>query len=122
MKDEAFYRYIYRQGDGYCIKKNNEYYGEYDKLEEALFDRDRLIQTNWDVSLWLELPDMPNPYYHIELPPFNHDMTGITRVSKPYRVQKRINGKVKYFGAYATYDEAKQRRDELISNNWECGT
>ena len=89
-------------------------------MEEALFDRDRLEQTNWNVSLWLELPDMPNPYYHIELPPFNHDKTYITRLPERFKVQKRINGKAKVFGTYESYEEAKQRRDELISNNWEC--
>ena len=119
MKRKAFYRYIYKQGDGYCIKKNNGYYGGYDILEEALFDRDRLEQTNWNVSLWLELPDVPNPYYHMELPPFNHDKTYITRMPERFKVQKRINGRAKVFGTYDSYEEAKQRRDELISNNWE---
>lgn len=117
-KRKAFYRYIYKQGDGYCIKKNNEYYGGYDKLEDALFDRDRLIQTNWNVSLWLELPEIPNPYYHMDLPVFEHDTTYITRLPERYKVQKWVDGKPVIFGVYDSYDEAKQRRDELISNNW----
>ena len=118
MKNKAFYRYIYKQGDKYSIQKDGQYYGGYDKLEDALFDRDRLIQTDWNVELWLELPEIPNPYYNMDLTPFNHDRTYISIVPMRYRVQKSINGKLVNFGDYKYYEDAKKRRDELISNNW----
>jgi hypothetical protein len=41
-----------------------------------------------------------------------------TRKSKPYLIRKHIYGRTKYFGYYATLDEAVDARDKLIAVNW----
>ena len=41
-----------------------------------------------------------------------------TSISKGYRVLKKLKGKDKSFGRYATVEEAVKKRDELIKNNW----
>jgi|TARA_B110000908_G_C10006222_1_gene336427 hypothetical protein len=41
-----------------------------------------------------------------------------TSISKGYRVYKKLKGKDKSFGRYATVEEAVKKRDELIKNNW----
>lgn len=98
--------------------KNNEHYGWYPDLPTALFDRDRLEQCDWNFSIFVELPEIPNPYKHMELPSFEHDTSYITIVPTRFRVTKRIDGKLRYFGEFKTLDEARERRDECISNGW----
>ena len=115
MKDKAFYRYIYRHGLGYRILKDNEHFGWYDRIEDALYDRDRLEQVDWDIQTWTELPETPNPYEHMNLPPYEESKsTYITHIPEKWRVQKRIDGKMSYFGSYDTFEEAEKRRNELI--------
>jgi hypothetical protein len=41
-----------------------------------------------------------------------------THVSKGYRISKKLNGKYKSFGRYATIEEAVKERDRLIQVNW----
>jgi len=48
---------------------------------------------------------------------------GIICHKKPaYRVQKRINGRTKYFGRFKTYEEAEQRVKELMESDWDVNT
>lgn len=42
----------------------------------------------------------------------------IAHKKKRYRVQRRINGKTKYFGRYKTYEEAQRRVEELEECDW----
>lgn len=118
MKNKAFYRNIQRRGLGYQLRKNGEHYGWYDNLADALFDRDRLEQCDWDMSVFVELPEIPNPYEHMDLPPYNDaKATFITHLPERWRIQKRINGKMCYFGTYDSFEEAEKRRNELIMDN-----
>jgi hypothetical protein len=116
MKDKLFYRYIYKQGNGYRIIKDNEHWGWYDDLRLALFDRDMLEQVEWDMVEFLEIPDtIPNPYLHMELPPFEErKATYIQHLPEKWRVQKRIKGKLSYFGTFDTEEEAIRHRDKLL--------
>lgn len=80
---ELLYFYIYISKDSY----NNEYWlltipkdksddGKlqhirYSRLEDALFERDFLVDNGWDYDLLVELiDDNLNPYYDMELPPY----------------------------------------------------
>ena len=76
-------------------------------------------QVNWDIDLWCELPDVPNYYKSMELPTFEKVSSYITHVPERWRVQKKINGKIKYFGTFKTKEEAMKRVVELKSNGWE---
>lgn len=87
LKDDAFYRYIYKANGGYIISKNNEHYGWYDDLPTALYDRDRLEQVDWDIQTWTELIEVPNPYEYMELPPFGHEAKYITKLYGDYIIQ-----------------------------------
>ncbi|WP_458456502.1 hypothetical protein [Methanobrevibacter sp.] len=119
LKEDGFYRYITRRGAGWQLRKNGEHYGWYDRIEDALFDRDRLEQCDWDFSIFCELPEIPNPYEHMELPSYEErKSTFIQRLPQRWRVQKRIDGKMCYFGTYKTFEEAEERRNDLIKNGW----
>ena len=119
LKEDGFYRYITRRGLGWQLRKNGEHYGWYDRIEDALFDRDRLEQCDWDFSVFCELPEISNPYEHMELPPYEErKATFIRHLPQRWRVEKRIEGKLCYFGTYKTFEEAEERRNELIKTGW----
>ena len=119
LKDDAFYRYITKRNNGWQLRKDGEHYGWYEDIEDALFDRDRLEQVEWDMSIFVELPEIPNPYYHIRLPPYEEVRSSyIQHLPERWRVQKRIDGKMSYFGTYDSFEEAEKRRNELIKNGW----
>ena len=77
-----FYRYVSRSQHAkiskwfvnvpreYCTENKIERY-LYSNLEDALFERDFLVEHNWDYDLLVEcIDDEENPYYEMELPPF----------------------------------------------------
>ena len=151
---DDFYRYIIRVGDSYAIMKDNEKFGTYRKLSDALYERDRLIKSDWNWDDMLQLEETENPYEHMKLPKYRHKYSYISKVSstymvydgrvykgtfnnkrdayeyaeqfngrvvkanEKYRVQKSIDGKMRYFGYYKTKEEAIKRRDELIEKGW----
>lgn len=105
MSYEGFYRYIVEDGKGYAIMKNNEKYGSYRTLEDALYERDRLIAVGWDWDLSMELPETPNNYKHIELPPFEH--SSYITVDSEHWVVREKGKEQRYRGRYYTEEEAK---------------
>ena len=115
---DKFYRYIYKQGNGYRIIYQGEHYGWYDDLATCLYDRDRLEAVDWDIQTWTELPEVPNPYKHIRLPEYHRGFEHIVHLPERWRVQRRINGKVKYFGTYDSLEEAEERVLWLDENGW----
>lgn len=115
MKNKLFYRYINKHGKGYQIRKDGEHYGWYEDLPDCLYDRDRLEQCDWDIQTWTELPEVPNPYKHMELPPFEKRKASyITHIPERWRVQKVIKGKLVTFGTYDNYEDAEARRNQLL--------
>jgi hypothetical protein len=158
MNTEDFYRYISFQNGLYYVMKDKESYGAYRNVCDALYERDRLMAVDWDWELSMEIPEIPNKYYHTKLPPFSHTplhisidnecwvvrgkgreqkhygtffteeeakdvarlhSANIAHKNKAYRVQRRINGKTKYFGRFKTLDEAKKRVEWLNQNGWD---
>ena len=113
-----FYRYIYKERNGYCIRHNGESYGHYNNLADALYDRDRLEAVDWDIQTWTELMETPNHYKAITLPAFEDNDNYIRHVKEHWTIQKRVNGKMKHFGVFYSLEEAKEKRNELISNDW----
>lgn len=107
MSYKGFYRYIVFEKGSYHIVKDNERYGSYRRLEDALYERDRLIAVDWDWDLSMELPETPNNYIHIDLPPFDHMPTNIT-VDKEHWVVRGKGKEQRYYGRYYDYDEAKR--------------
>ena len=88
-------------------------------MADALYDRDRLEQVNWDVDLWLEMVETPNFYKSMILPSFRkRNGSYIQHIPEKWRVVKRINGKLEYFGSYHSREEAEDRVNELMGNGW----
>lgn len=42
----------------------------------------------------------------------------IYRKGRAFVIQKRVNGKYSYFGAYSSFEDARKVRDELVKFNW----
>lgn len=107
MSYKSFYRYIFKVGNSFIIRKNNEKFGTYNRVEDALYERDRLMAVDWDWDLYMELPETNNNYIHIDLPPFDHDPSYITERSECWVVRGK-RPKQKYHGSYNTQEEAKE--------------
>lgn len=106
MSYKGFYRYIYKNKDSFDIIKDNEKYGTYRRLEDALYERDRLIGAKWDWDDYMSMPETNNGYIHIDLPPFDHTPSYITREPSAWIVRSK-GAKPKYYGTYRNEDEAK---------------
>lgn len=100
----SFYHHIRKKGRFYEILKNSEIYGSYENVEDALYDRDRLIKVNWDWDLFVEMVDTPNFYYQIDLPPFDKQPKYVSHVRERWQVWDGGN----YRGSYLTEEEAKK--------------
>lgn len=75
--NDNFYKYIREHGEGYQIIKDNETYGTYSKLSDALYERDRLIKANWDWETCVQLEESENFYEKMKLPRFIHEYSYI---------------------------------------------
>lgn len=69
---DDFYKYIYLSNGRYYVIKNHETYFSSKVLAEALYERDLLIECEWDIDLYVNIIDKPNPYLNMELPVFCH--------------------------------------------------
>ena len=76
-------------------------FGPHKTLEAAIEQRDWLIENNWP------------------LPEKDKSMVNISPRGDKYRVFKTIKGKFKEFGTCHSLEEAIERRDALIANNWQ---
>lgn len=106
---DKFYKYIVKNGNYYAIMKDNEKYGTYRRLEDALYERDRLIECDWDWEDSLELPEKDNPYLKMKLPRFVHEYSYIYHVAQTYRVFKGAE----YKGTFNTKTDAYAYAEEI---------
>lgn len=107
MSYRNFYRFISKRGNSFVIRKDGEYYGSYQNIEDALYERDRLVQIDWDVDLWVGLAETNNPYYQITLPPFDREATYISEENECWVVREKGKNQ-KYRGRYHSLEEAKK--------------
>lgn len=101
-----FYRYIIRnpQKDGSFILNFPKEFSDgkierilYSNLEDALFERDFLVDNNWDYeALVYTINDEDNPYYDMDLPPY------------PERKIRNVSERKTYV------DEINQMRDVIL--------
>lgn len=119
------YHNIYKKKNGvYRIIKNNQTYGEFDDLADALHERDLLEGVGWDLDLLCDLKTThENKYKDMDLPPFEHIPKYIqidTERSKVRFAIIRLEGsKRKRYGRYNSLEEAEKVRDLLIENDWD---
>ena len=107
MSYKAFYRYIVKSDGKYHIIKDNERYGTYNTVEDALYERDRLMAVDWDWDKSMELAETNNNYYAIRLPPFDHQSTNITFDAECWVVREKGKNQ-RYRGTYSTFEEARE--------------
>lgn len=114
-----FYHYIYEKHGGYQIIKDNEYYGWYEDIRDALHDRDVLESCDWDLGEFVYI-ERENKYRNMILPPkeLDRQMQYVYRTNSGFRIQKKVNGELKHYGCFKTLKEALKRRDELIEREW----
>lgn len=121
------YRYIKQRNGKYLILKDNIDYGTYNKLEDALLERDILEDCNWNQEIVISNATITqNRYKEYDLPPFPKTRNKILPLPRyisyngtSYIIQKRINKEVKFFGSYHTLKEAKNIKRKLMKNNWD---
>lgn len=107
MSYESFYRYIFKTNGNYRIIRKGEDFGTYSKVEDALYERDRLMAVDWDWDRYMELPETINGYIHITLPPFDREFSFISEDRECWVV--RDSGKEqRYRGTYFSEEEANK--------------
>lgn len=104
---ENFYKFIFKSTQGYRVTKENEDYGTFPDLATALFERDRLESVDWDWEAYVHLPELNNPYIHIDLPPFSKRPSYISHERECWVVRDK-GARQKHRGRYKTLDEAKK--------------
>lgn len=82
------YKYLSKTKNGYAIVKNNEHFGTYSKLTDALYERDRLVQADWNWDKLMEMEETDNLYEKMSLPPFIHEFSYIQRYPQSYKIYK----------------------------------
>lgn len=100
-------KYIAKVGDKYRVQKTINgkpiVFGLYETLEEATLARDEFEAENWK-----NIPDTSEIVSH----------RYIYKSSRGYDIYKRIDGEIKHFGTFKTFEEASKARDNFIQNNW----
>ena len=104
---DDFYKYIGKIKNSFIIKKDNENFGTYSKLTDALYERDRLIESDWNMDDYLQLDETDNLYEHMVLPPFFHDSSYIYERPLSYVVVKDGEDCGKFHTKSSAYQYAK---------------
>ena len=91
---------VFRELDGEIIE-----YGHYDSLFAARKARYEFKSSGWKQK---------NKKSNIEAKYGKY----ISKVQNGFRVQKRINGKLRVFGYFNTLNEATKARNKFVSENW----
>ncbi|WP_409200698.1 hypothetical protein [Methanobrevibacter sp. DSM 116169] len=104
----------------YEIRKDGKYYDSFSLLTDALYERDCLVNADWDYDVLVDTPHYYNHYPNMDLPPFSkeNDMQNIYWDKNKWCIRKWINGKRLRFGRFKSLDEAKSHRDWLKKNGW----
>lgn len=103
------HKYIYYCGkdDRYCVQrriKGKLYtYGRFETLEEAIKCKKYFQRRRWEYN---------DRYKRKSKHPY------ITHKGNRYYIIKTINGTRYVFGSYDNLEEAEEKRDEFIKNNW----
>lgn len=117
---DNFYKYIYKVGKGYQIKKDNVNYGYYEDITDALYDRDDLVACNWDIEEWVWIQPHYNKYKHMILPPkeLKRWRQYIYWHGTGWRIQKKVNGVLRQYGTFDNLEDAIKERNRLMESEW----
>lgn len=117
MDGVGFYKYIVENKNSYSIMKNNEKFGTYLRLSDALYERDQLIRANWNWDRLSELPERENIYEDMDLPPFTHEYSYIYELPQAYKVCKDNECFGQFKSKNTALDYAKQINGGIIGVN-----
>ena len=88
-------------------------FGSFKEGENAAFLRDLLIKNNWNET---EIDKkFFSDYENVDR---NKYAKNISRINDKFKVNKTINGKLKFFGSFKHLGNAVRLRDLLIESNW----
>lgn len=91
------------------IKNKNTSFGNYNSLEEAIKFRDLYRSHNWDYEYFKEV------YKTSE----QQQRKYIYNIRNRYVIRRKDpNGVQRTYGSFASFEEAKKQRDQLIKNGW----
>ena len=78
-----------------------------------------LESCDWDLGEFVYI-ERENKYKNMRLPPkeVTRPRQYIYLKNNGFIIQKKINGKLRYFGYYRTLEEAMDKRDELVRKRW----
>lgn len=100
--------------------KSLEKIGVYSNIEDALYERDFLMEHNWDYDLLVEtIDDHENPYYDMDLPPY--PTRKIRNISKRNYKEKELQDVIDlYRQGYTNQAEICRLLDinEVSLRNW----
>ena len=88
------------------VKGKKRHYGTFDNLSDAIEAREKLIENNWDFKSPFKTSVRHDP--------------NISFYYNTYRINKKIDGEMKHFGKYDSYEDALVARDILLENNWDA--
>ena len=87
-------------------------FGSFENIENACNLRDLLIKNDWDKS------KIPKEYFSDHSNSRGKHGKYIIYVNNYYKVNKKINGKLKFFGSFKDKNNAIVLRDLLVENGW----
>lgn len=101
-------KYIRKTGNQFTIEKiidgERLNYGTFSHLIEAIAERDRLVEENWEIEDYSINSGKYGKY--------------IVFNGTYYIIQKTIDGKIKNFGSYKDLEKAIEERNRLILDGW----
>lgn len=113
----GLYKYIVKNGNGFKIQKDNEAFGTYSSLTDALYERDRLVKANWDWDDALQLEETDNFYEDMTLPKFVHEYSYVSRIVQKYNVYKDGKYYCSFRNKTKAFDYAESIGGEVVESN-----
>ena len=114
--DNLSEKYIIFVNNYYRVNKylngKRKNFGSFENIENACRLRDLLIENDWHES------NIPKKYFSDHSNSKGKHGKYISFINNYYRVNKKINGKLKFFGSFKDKNNAIVLRDLLVENGW----
>ena len=109
--DDSFdVKYIHYKNNRYCIEKyldgKLEFFGAFDTVDEAIQARDYFRDNNWNLD--------DKDKFKVE-----NENQYIYKINGYFEIRKKIEDKIKSFGRYYNFEDAKTVRNHLKDNDWD---
>ena len=106
---ERIAKYVYRRYTKYRVEYNHNIMGVFDTAEEAVMFKNKMIQEGVIKPSKLQWRS-----------PENYQIRYLTKKGLgKWCIQKKVDGKIQYFGTYHSIEDARDERDYMESINWD---